>query len=98
MKTNTRMNDLAQKIALLKNKQEFDLELLKTHFYYTYEGLKPANIIKKTLHDVVSSSEVKADLLKGLVGYFSNKVFPEKGNNSIMKAIGFVIRKFTNKK
>jgi hypothetical protein len=62
MKTNSQMDDLAQKITLLKHKQEFELEILKTHFHYTYEGLKPVNMIKKTLHDVASSSEIKADL------------------------------------
>jgi hypothetical protein len=95
MKTNNQMDDLAQKIALLKNKQDYDFELLKTHFHYAYEGLKPINMIKKTLHDVVSSSEIKADLLKVVVNYFSNAIFLEK-NNPITKAIDFVIYYFVN--
>jgi hypothetical protein len=98
MKTNSQIDNLAQKIDLLKHKQEFELELLKPHFHYTYEGLKPVNMIKKTLHDMASSSEIKADLLKIVVNYFSNTIFSEKNNNPIIKAIDFVIKKFTNKK
>ncbi len=93
MKTNSKMDDLAQKIELLKHKQAYDLEILKTHFHYTYEGLKPVNLIKEILHDLVSSSEIKKDLLKGAVGYFTNKFFSEKTNNPIMRAIDFVLKK-----
>ena len=42
MKANRGMVDLEQKITLLKNKLEYDLEILKTHFHYSYESLKGA--------------------------------------------------------
>jgi hypothetical protein len=89
MKSNNQIDQLEQKIALLKNKQKYDLELLKTHFHYAYEGLKPVNIIKKTLSNVISSSEIKANLLKGMANYLLNKIFPEKKNSTFTKIIGF---------
>ncbi|WP_310556961.1 hypothetical protein [Flavobacterium sp.] len=98
MRTTSKIDNLSQKITLLKHKQEYDLEILKTHFHYTYESLKPVNLIKKIVHDVVSSSEIKTDVLKGVINYFSNKVFPEKNNNFIIKTINFVISELTNKK
>ena len=98
MRTTSKIDDLSQKITLLKHKQEYDLEILKTHFHYTYESLRPVNLIKKTLHDVVSYSDVKTDVLKGAINYFTNKVFPKKNTSFIMKTINFMISKLTNKK
>ncbi len=97
MKTNRQLDNLAQKIALLKNKQKYDFEILKTHFRYTYQDIKPVNIIKNTLHEVVSSKDIKIDLLKGVVGYFSNKFFSKINKNPIIKTIEHFLNKFANK-
>ena len=75
MKANRGMVDLEQKITLLKNKQEYDLEILKTHFHYSYESLKPVNIIKNIVQDIVSSSEIKTGFFKGATKFFFNKFF-----------------------
>jgi DUF438 domain-containing protein len=89
MKANDEMGDLLNKINLLKEKQKLDLQSLKEQFYETYESVKPINILKKNLHEVVSSSEVKADLLKVIVSlvtnYFSNKIFPQEKKNPMHK-------------
>lgn len=40
---------LKEAIALLKLKQAEDLLQLKDQYYYTYESLKPVNLIKKCI-------------------------------------------------
>ena len=85
------MDDLLQKIALLKNKQVYDLEILKAHIHYSYENLKPTNIIQKTLHRMVSSTEIKKDLLKSVtnltLNYLLNKILTNNNNNIISNVI-----------
>ena len=101
MKANDEMGDLLNKITLLKEKQKLDLQSLKSQFYETYESVKPVNILKKSLHEVVSSSEIKTDLLKVFVNYatnfVSNKIFPQEKKNPMHKILKKVLKFFSPK-
>jgi hypothetical protein len=85
----------------LKEKQKLDLQSLKEQFYETYESVKPVNILKNSLHEVVSSTEVKTDLLKVIVNfatnYVSNKIFPQEKKNPMHKILKKVLKFFTPK-
>ncbi|WP_395043985.1 hypothetical protein [Flavobacterium sp.] len=98
MKTSNEMVGLLNKITLLREKQKIDLQSLKEQTYETYQSIKPVNIIKNSLREVVSSSEIKTDLLKTIVNfatnYVSKKIFPEKKMNPIQKIFNKVLKFF----
>jgi len=43
-------------------------QLLKEHFRLTYESLRPVNLIKNALREVVSAPEVKTNLVSSAIG------------------------------
>lgn len=105
MKTTDKRKMLQNKIALLKNQQTEDLQSLKEQFHLTYNSLKPLNVLKNTLSEVTSSSEMKKDLLMGALnlttGYLSHKIADMNSNpikNILGKALKFVIKKVIGKK
>ena len=60
------------------------------------ESLKPANILKHTIHEVQESTELKHNLLKvalGLgAGYFSRKLIIGKSAGLLKKALGTALQ------
>ncbi|MHB8259610.1 MAG: hypothetical protein ACYDCN_00775 [Bacteroidia bacterium] len=88
-------SDLKAAIQQLEIKQANELVLLKEQFSTTYESLKPLNILKRQLKEVVSSPEVKNSLLATLVGlaggYISKKVMVGGSKNPIKKIIGTLL-------
>ena len=105
MKTTDKKEALRKKIIFLQNKQAEDLQSLKEQFHVTYNSFKPLNLLKNTLSEASSSSEIKKDLLMGALnlttGYLSHKI-TDIGNNPIQKILGnalnFVLKKFAGKK
>jgi hypothetical protein len=75
MKTNNQMDDLLKKIILLREKKEYELQLLKLQYQLTRESLKPINIIKDSLNMLTKPSEIKTGIISTAVnlvkGYFS---------------------------
>jgi hypothetical protein len=86
---------LNEAINLLKDKQAYELQLLKTQFYTTYESLKPINLIKNGLHEVTSSPDVKKTVINTAIGlatgYISKKVLIGTTNNPIKKILGAIL-------
>ena len=105
---NTVLNtkDLATAIKRLERKRMVMEEDLQNHFHVILEDLKPANIIKNTLHEVQESIPLKHNLLKialGLgAGYFSRKLIVGKSAGLVKKVLGtalqFGITQFVAKK
>lgn len=60
-------NQLKEQILQLEEKRSAELKELKEQLYVTYESLKPTNIIRKTLHDIVASHEVQADFIEAML-------------------------------
>jgi hypothetical protein len=75
MKTNNQMDDLLKKIILLREKKEYELQLLKLQYQLTRESLKPINIIKDSLNMLTKPSEIKTGIISTAInlvkGYFS---------------------------
>ncbi len=95
MKKNNDIDWLSSQIANLQQQQENEFLLLKQQMHFTYESLKPINLIKNTFKEMVSSPDVKGNLFKsalGLVtGYFSKKILVGSSHNPIKKVLGTVL-------
>jgi len=89
-------SDLNTAIKKLERKKMLMEEDLKDHFHELLENLKPANILKNTLHEVQESVPLKNNLLKialGLgAGYFSRKMIVGKSAGLVKKALGTVLQ------
>ncbi|MEO6838933.1 MAG: hypothetical protein ABI261_05490 [Ginsengibacter sp.] len=98
--------DLVVAIKRLERKKNVMEDDLKDHFHILLEDLKPANILKNTLHEVQESTPLKHNLLKIAVGlgagYFSRKLVIGKSAGLVKKALGtalqFGITQFIAKK
>lgn len=98
--------DLEVAIKRLERKKNLMEDDLKDHFHLLLEDLKPANILKNTLHEVQESTPLKHNLLKIAVGlgagYFSRKLVVGKSAGLVKKALGtalqFGITQFVAKK
>lgn len=96
MQTITSSKELNDAIRLLETEHAEKQELLKEQFYITYESLKPVNLLRKTMHDILKSPDLIDDLLgtsMGLAsGYLSKKIFVGSSGNMFRKLIGIVIQ------
>lgn len=83
-------------IVLLKNKQTEELKLLKEQFYFTYESIKPINVLKNALREATSSPDLKSDIVSGAIGlttgYLSRKVLLGASNNPMKNILGTVLQ------
>lgn len=88
--------DLSVAIKRLERKCQILEEELKDDFYKILESLKPANILKNTIHEIQESTSLKHNLLKvalGLgVGYFSRKMVIGKSAGIVKKALGAALQ------
>lgn len=75
---------LRENIRLLEIRQAEEAIQLKQQFRITYESLKPVNLIKSSLHELVESTEVKNNLFESLLAiisaYLSKTIVTSKGN------------------
>lgn len=97
---------LLEKISALENRQEQELVVLKEVLKETYESINPLHLIKSSLHELISSVDVQADLVTGagnvLTGLVSKNpllaTFQKPINKVINTLLRFVINRFSNKK
>jgi hypothetical protein len=96
MKVYNKTDALDELIVLLKKKQAIELQSLKDQFHYTYESLKPVNLIKKTFHDVASSAEIREELITNAIGlasgYLTKKVIVGTSENPFRKILGLFLQ------
>ena len=92
MKNINPIDALHARILLLENQQKQDLLLLKSQVHVTFESLRPINLIKSTLTEVSTSTNLKHSLLQnaiGLVtGYLSRKVLVGSSHNPLVGFLG----------
>jgi len=90
------MELLNEKIISLENIRAHELKLLKEHFYFVHEELKPINLVKNTLKEITSSSEIKKNLLDNAVGlatgYISKKIAVGSSHNPIKNILGTILQ------
>jgi hypothetical protein len=70
-------------------------DLLSAQFHITYESLKPANLIKKTIHDLVAGPDLRKDLVSAAMGmsagYLTEKIFSGHSHNMVKKISGMIL-------
>lgn len=88
--------DLATAIKRLERRRMIMEEGLKEDFHNILENLKPANILKNTLHEVRESTPLKHNLIKiaiGLgAGYFSRKMIIGQSAGIVKKVLGTALQ------
>jgi hypothetical protein len=96
LKKITCIKELKEAIVLLELKQAIEGELLKEQFKLTYESLKPINLIKSQLKELVLDREFKGDVLNtslGLIsGALSKKLAIGNTNNPVKLLLGDILR------
>jgi len=92
----TTSDELKNAIQILEFDQQLRGQQLKEHVYLAIESLKPVNLIKSTIHNVVSSPYLIDNLLgvaMGLTsGYVSKKIVLGKSVNVIRKLFGTLLQ------
>ncbi len=87
---------LKNAIQLLEVEQAVNRQLLKEQFHYTYESLKPVNLIKSALNDISASPCLFDNILgaaTGLAtGYITKKITVGTSGNMFIKLIGSVLQ------
>ncbi|MFM9989178.1 hypothetical protein [Flavobacterium sp.] len=97
---------LKEKIAFLKNKQAEDFLILKDQYHTTIDSFKPINLIKSSLQKVITSPDLKANLINGAIGlgtnYLSKTLLNDNSVNPIKRGLGkvlkFALKNFIGKK
>jgi len=70
----TKADELAEEIFFLQEKNAAELELLKEQFQKTFESVKPINIIKNSLSEIVKFPEMKNNIIANLIGLLTGIV------------------------
>jgi hypothetical protein len=86
--------ELLNAAILEEEKKQFDeLILLKQQFHFTYQSLRPLNLIKSTLEELTQTPELKNTIIKDVIGlatgYLTKKVVVGASRNPIRKIFGF---------
>lgn len=89
------VDSLRESIRLLEIRQEKEGQELKEHLRITFESLKPANIIKHSLQELTSPSELKGNFLDAattlLTGYLTHKILAGKNKNIFRRLLGLAM-------
>ncbi|HEY0030150.1 MAG TPA: hypothetical protein VGC65_05285 [Bacteroidia bacterium] len=96
MKKITTVEELKASILLLETKQANEGLLLKAQFKITYENLRPVNLIKNTISDLVNGPDLKANLLTTTLsmaaGYLSKKAVIGSTHNPLKQVFGSLLQ------
>jgi hypothetical protein len=88
--------DLSLAIQRLERRKLILEDELKDEFHNILQELKPANLLKNTLHEIQESTPLKHNLLKvalGLgAGYFSRKLVIGKSAGIVKKVLGTALQ------
>ncbi len=95
MKKITTVTDLKSAIQQLEYKQANEWPLLKEQFLITSESLKPINIIKNTIKEVVTATDFKTTIVNAAVGFttglVAKKAFVGGSHNPLTKLTGAIL-------
>jgi hypothetical protein len=101
MKTIDEKEALKQTIITLRNKQADDFFVLKQQYHTTIDSFKPVNLIKNSIQEVLTSPNLKANLMQGAIAlgtnYISNKVFFGNANHPVKRVLGSVYKAIVNR-
>ena len=87
---------LKESIRLLEIRQAEEGIILKEQFKETFESLKPFNLIKSSIKDLASSTEIKNNLFETVVsiitGYLTKKIMVNSKGGPLMKIVGAMLQ------
>ena len=90
------VNLLKESIRLVEIRQTEEGKILKEQFRLTYESLKPVNLIKSSIKDLVGSVEIKNSVFESIFtivsGYFTQKFIVNSKSNVLMKTLGVLLQ------
>ncbi len=90
------VSELKAAIQLLEVEQSIKGQQLKEQLYITYESLRPVNILRKTLNEIISFSYQTDNISGGAIGLISGllskKLFIGKSGNVLRKLLGSVLQ------
>ena len=96
MQNITTARELSDTIRLLEERQAVQGQVLKQQFFVVIESIRPVNIIKNTLKEVVSTNDLVSNILSttlGLTaGYISNKTVIGASGNLLRKLLGTLLQ------
>jgi hypothetical protein len=86
------IKELREAILQLEIKQLQDKRLLQEQFVSTYESLRPVNLIKNVIKDLIASPDLKRQIASTLLGiaagYFTKKVAIGSSHSPLRKILG----------
>lgn len=92
MRKITSTTELKEAIFLLEMKKANEGRLLKEQFMITYESIKPVNLIKNSISELIRSPELKDNLLNTTLGiaagYLTKKVAVGSTHNPLKQLLG----------
>jgi hypothetical protein len=81
--------DLKTAIALLEKKRDAERVAISQQFSIVADNLKPVNILKRSIHDIAGSFDLKDQLIQkgaGLIaGYLTRKVVVRSSTNPFVR-------------
>ena len=87
---------LDEEIERLQNKKAQDLLALKEQFKTAYDSIRPINLIKSTFKEVISSPDIKSNILNNAVGfatgYLSKVIMVGGSHNPIKRTLGTLLQ------
>jgi hypothetical protein len=96
MKKTNQTDLLDERILYLEKRQTLELYALKEQFELTYESLKPLNLIKSAFTEMITSPNIKGNLINTVVGmatgFFTKKVLVGSTHNPFKKILGTVLQ------
>ncbi|MDO9000028.1 MAG: hypothetical protein Q7W45_09705 [Bacteroidota bacterium] len=89
-------NDLKAAIIFLEIKQANEKRILIEQFKATYESMKPVNIIKNTIKELITAPDLKNNLVNTTIGiatgYLSKKITIGSSHNPLKQALGALLQ------
>ncbi len=95
MKRINAVQSLRESIRILEIRQAQEAKALKEQLASTYESLKPVNLFRSTLNDIISSFDLKDSLVGGLFSAVTAFLAPriEGSKNSLwLKLLGVLVQ------
>jgi hypothetical protein len=89
------IKNLKSAIQDLEYKQSCEWVLLKEQFNTSYESLKPMNLVKSKLKEMILAPDLKTNVINSVIGFatgfIAKKVVVGKTHNPLMKLVGFAV-------
>lgn len=96
MKKQNASDTLKDMIAVLQAQQALELTIVQDQFHIVYESLKPVNLIKNTIKEVVTLPNLKNNLLNNVIGlttgFVSKKLVVGATHNPVIKLAGTLLQ------